>query len=99
MYAVRSARRLATPESKPFLPRYIRLRYDQFREKHVILGPEKVYWPDEISADILQLCDGQRDVAAIAKVLAVEYNAPEDVIRNDILEFVQEWSDNLMLKL
>lgn len=99
MYAVCSARRVATPESKPFLPPYIRLRHDPVREKQVILGPEKVYWPDEISVDILRLCDGVRDVAAIAKVLAVEYNAPEDVIRNDILEFVQEWSDNLMLKL
>lgn len=99
MYAVRRARAIANAESRPVLPRHIRLRYDRFREKHVILGPEKVYWPDEISVAILQLCDGERDVGAIAKVLAVEYNAPEDVIRNDILEFVQEWSDNLMLKL
>jgi pyrroloquinoline quinone biosynthesis protein D len=99
MYAVRAARAIATGTSKPVLPRHIRLRYDPVREKHVILGPEKVYWPDDISVAILNLCDGARDVDAISKVLAAEYNAPEDVIRKDILEFVQEWSDNLMLKL
>lgn len=99
MYAVRHARAIAAPASKPVLPPHIRLRYDPVREKHVILGPEKVYWPDETSVDILRLCDGSHDVAMIARVLAAEYNAPEDVIRNDILEFVQEWSDNLMLKL
>ena len=63
------------------------------------MSPEKVFWPDEISVEILKLCDGTRSIGTIADTLAAEYNAPRDVILADVMEFTQEWSDNLLLKL
>jgi pyrroloquinoline quinone biosynthesis protein D len=93
------ARRIATAESKPLLPRHVRLRFDPVREKYAVLAPEKLFWPDDVSVAILQLCDGSRSVGAIADTLAAEYNAPQGVILEDVLEFVQEWSDTLLLKI
>ena len=83
---------------QPFLPKHVRLHFDPVRQRDVVLSPEKVFWPDEISVEILKLCDGSRSVGVIADTLAAEYNAPRDVILADVMEFVQEWSDNLLLK-
>ena len=91
-------RRLVSEETRPFMPRHVRLHFDPVRQRDVVLSPEKVFWPDEISIEILKLCDGSRTVGAIADKLAAEYNAPRDVILADVMEFVQEWSDNLLLK-
>jgi pyrroloquinoline quinone biosynthesis protein D len=85
-------------QARPVLPRYVRLHFDPVRDRPVVLSPEKVLWPDAVSIEILKLCDGARCVGEIADVLAVEYNAPRDVILADVMEFVQEWSDNLLLK-
>ena len=91
-------RRIMTEATVPLLPRHVRLHFDPVRQRDVVLSPEKVFWPDEISVQILRLCDGTRSVGGIADTLAVEYNAPRDVILADVMEFVQEWSDNLLLK-
>jgi pyrroloquinoline quinone biosynthesis protein D len=84
--------------TQPLRPKHVRLHFDPVRQRDVVLSPEKVFWPDEISMEILKLCDGKRSVGAIADTLAAEYNAPRDVILADVMEFVQEWSDNLLLK-
>jgi pyrroloquinoline quinone biosynthesis protein D len=91
-------RAVITEETRPVLPRSVRLHFDPVRERDVVLSPEKVLWPDEISVEILKLCDGVRSVGAIADSLASDYNAPRDVILADVMEFVQEWTDNLLLK-
>jgi pyrroloquinoline quinone biosynthesis protein D len=94
-----SGRAIVTVASRPHLPRHVRLRFDPLRGKYVVLAPEKLVWPDAVSVAILKLCDGSRDVAAIAGLLAAEYGAPRGTILQDIVEFVQEWSDNLLLRL
>ncbi len=99
MIATAPNRAIATEASRPYLPRHVRLRFDPVREKFVVLAPEKLFWPDEVSVAILKQCDGSRDLAAIAGLLAKEYDAPRETILKDVQEFVQEWSDNLLLKL
>lgn len=99
MIAAAAIRALVTAESVPEMPRYVRLHFDKVRERHVVLAPEKIYWPDEISVEIINLCDGKRSVAEIAKVLAADYTAPEDIILKDVMEFIQEWSDSLLMKI
>jgi pyrroloquinoline quinone biosynthesis protein D len=89
---------IVTEASRPVMPRSVRLHFDPVRERDVVLSPEKVFWPDEISVEILKLCDGARSVGEIADKLAVDYNAPREVILADVMEFVQEWTDNLLLK-
>ncbi len=97
--SVASSRAIATEASRPHLPRHVRLRFDPVRERHVVLAPERLLWPDAVSVAILKECDGSRDLAAIADRLAEEYDAPRETILKDVLEFVQEWSDNLLLRL
>lgn len=89
---------MITPESKPALPRHIKLRHDAGRGRWVILAPERVFNPDDTAVSVLKLCDGVRDVRAITAELAVEYNAPADQILGDIVEMLQDLSDKGVVK-
>ena len=90
---------LVSAGSKPYLPRGVRMRYDTVRERFAVLGPERVYWPDPVSVDVLNLCDGQRSISSIAGQLAESYAAPVETIQADVLEFIQSWTDLHLLKL
>lgn len=92
-------RAVAFDLSKPKLPRHVRLQLNELRERWVVLAPEKVFWPDAVTVDVLRLCNGERTIAEIAAALAAGYNAPVEVIKQDVLEFVQEWSDKRLLIL
>ena len=92
-------RPLATTESKPYLPKYVRLHFDDTRHRFAVLAPERVYWPDDTAVEVLKLCDGERTISAIAARLARDYAAPAETIRADVLEFIQSWSDLRLLKL
>ena len=48
------------------------------------------YALDEVGAMIWELCDGQRDVAAIVAELCAEFDAPEAIVRADVLEFTDD---------
>jgi coenzyme PQQ biosynthesis protein PqqD len=43
---------------------------------------------DEVGATIWELCDGQRTVADIVTEVCGEFDAPEQIVRDDVLEFV-----------
>ena len=92
-------RAIVTPESKPLFPKYVRMQFDGVRKRFAVLAPERVYWPDDVSADILKLCDGKRSIAAIASELSQSYSAPVETIQADVLEFIQSWTDLHLLKL
>lgn len=79
--------------SQPKLKRFMKLRRDETRDQWVLLAPEKILTPDDISVAILQLCDGERTVGDISAKLAEQYNAPEDVIRTDVIEMLQGLAD------
>lgn len=79
--------------SRPVLPRHARLRYDETRHIWVILAPERVLAPDEIAVEVLQLCDGARDVASMVDGLALKYNAPRHAISTDVVAMLQDLAD------
>lgn len=85
-------------ENKPALRPHIHLRYDDKRQAWAVLAPEHVYWPDDISVAILQKLDGARTIARIITDLAKEYDAPEDAIEADVMEFLQTWADERLVK-
>ncbi|MBC8049730.1 MAG: pyrroloquinoline quinone biosynthesis peptide chaperone PqqD [Chitinophagales bacterium] len=85
--------------SRPKMPRHVRLQMNELRDRWVVLAPEKVMWPDPVSVDVLQLCNGLLTLAEIVDKLAVDYNAPPEVIKTDVMEFVQEWTDKRLLLL
>jgi pyrroloquinoline quinone biosynthesis protein D len=91
-------RAVISAESRPSLPRHIKLRQDAARGIWTILAPERVFTPDEIAVSVLQLCDGARTVDAIAEALSVTYSAPKEQIRTDIISMLQDLADKGVVK-
>jgi len=79
--------------SRPVLPRHAKLRFDETRRVWVILAPERVLAPDEIAVEVLQLCDGVRDVGTVSDQLAEKYAADRAVILNDVIAMLQDLAD------
>ena len=79
--------------SRPVLPRHARLKFDATRQVWVILAPERVLAPDEIAVEVLQLCDGIRNVAQMVDQLAAKYAAPREAISTDVLAMLQDLAD------
>ncbi len=71
--------------SRPRLPRGVKLRHDDVRGRWTLLAPERIFEVDATAAAVLQLCDGQRNLAAIVAELAERYNAPPTVIEKDVV--------------
>src|SRR5580704_10773670 len=93
MAALRSRNISVSETSRPVLPRHVRLKFDETRQVWVILAPERVLAPDEIAVEVLQLCDGVRDVAAMIDQLAVKYAAERDAIATDVIAMLQDLAD------
>jgi pyrroloquinoline quinone biosynthesis protein D len=90
---------MVSPGSKPSLPKHVRIQFDPLRQAYAVLAPEKVFWPNEISLDILRRCDGSSTVDEIVIGLASEYDAPDEDVKADVNAFLQEWSDKLLVRL
>ncbi|MEM1198177.1 MAG: pyrroloquinoline quinone biosynthesis peptide chaperone PqqD [Pseudomonadota bacterium] len=84
-------------DSQPALPAHVRLQFDELRGKWVVLAPERVLWPDDVSVDIIKLCDGSRTLDQIVDKLADDYGAPRAEISADVSEFLQGWADQRLL--
>jgi pyrroloquinoline quinone biosynthesis protein D len=79
--------------TRPVLPRHAKLKFDETRQRWVILAPERVLAPDDIAVEILQLCDGMRSVADIIGLLAEKYTADRDAIGTDVVAMLQDLAD------
>lgn len=92
-------RALVSSRSVPSLPKHVRIQYDPVRQAFAVLSPEKVFWPNDISLDILRRCDGRSTVGHIIADLAADYDAEQEAVAADVVAFLQEWSDKLLVKL
>ena len=63
-----------TSASRPSLWRLARVEYDPVRKRPVLLYPEGAVLLNDTGAEILQLVDGQRSVADIARALSARYD-------------------------
>jgi pyrroloquinoline quinone biosynthesis protein D len=77
----------------PRLKSHVRLQFSAPRGQWIVQAPERVLMPDDIAVAVLKRCDGSASVSAIAQALAVEYNAPVDVVTNDVLELLQDLAE------
>ena len=59
----------------------------------MILAPERVLVPDDLSVEVLQLCDGQRSIQDVVAVLAEKFAADPDLIMTDCLALLQGLAD------
>jgi pyrroloquinoline quinone biosynthesis protein D len=98
MMALRE-RAIVSLRSVPSLPKHVRMQYDPVRQAFAVLSPEKIFWPNDISLDILRRCDGRSTVGHIIAALAADYDAEQEAVAVDVIAFLQEWSDKLLVKL
>lgn len=91
-------RLIITDASKPTMQPHVHFRQDNLRKAWVVLAPEHVYWPDETSVAILQKLDGVRNVACIIDDLARDYDAPHAAVAADVIEFLQTWADERLIR-
>ena len=77
-------------QSRPHLPRGVRLKRDEARKRWTLLAPERIFEIDDMAATVLELCDGERDLAGIVAELAARYTAPPEVIENDVVAMLAD---------
>lgn len=93
MAELRSRRMSVSEASRPILPRHAKLKFDDSRQRWVILAPERVLAPDDIAVEVLQLCDGARTVADMIDLLAAKYTADRGEIGTDVVAMLQDLAD------
>jgi len=93
MAALRSRNISVQEASRPMLPRHAKLKFDETRQRWVILAPERVLAPDDIAVEILQLCDGMRRVGDVIDLLAAKYTADRTAIGTDVIAMLQDLAD------
>jgi len=85
-----------TPASIPSLWRLARLNFDPVRQQHVLLYPEGAMMLNESGAAILELCDGQRSISQIAKILDERYHC--DVLA-DVTEYLSQLEEKEFIRV
>jgi pyrroloquinoline quinone biosynthesis protein D len=75
-----------TPRLRPG----VKFRFDEVRQAWVLLAPEKLFLPDEIAVEILKRVDGRRTTAQIVADLAAVYQAPAEVIGEDVKAMLED---------
>ena len=77
-------------QSRPRLPKGVKLKHDEVRSRWTLLAPERIFEVDATAAAVLELCDGERDLAAIVAELAKRYSAPPAVIEKDVVAMLAD---------
>jgi pyrroloquinoline quinone biosynthesis protein D len=74
-------------------PPHVKFRFDATRDRWVVLAPERLLLPDEMSIEILRLLDGERSVDAMIDALAAKFDAPRAEIASDVKTLLQDLAD------
>jgi coenzyme PQQ biosynthesis protein PqqD len=70
-------------------------------DTRVLLDPSdgNYFALDDVSGRIWDLCDGKRTVAEIVAALCAEYDAPQETVEADVMEFLGELlTDGLVIR-
>jgi pyrroloquinoline quinone biosynthesis protein D len=86
------------PGSVVRLPSGVRLKKDEARDRHVLLGPERALVMDPIGIAILGQVDGVKSVRQMINALAQAYAADPEMIGKDVSAFLAELADRRMLE-
>ena len=73
-----------TPESRPRLPRGVRLVNSEAQGGWVLLAPERVFKAEGPAHEIIKRCTGEVTVSEIVDDLVKTFNAPRDRIMTDV---------------
>ena len=83
-----------TPDSRPKLWRVARIDFDRVRQRPVLLYPEGAMFINETGKAILELCDGQRTIGEIARVLGERFQAN---VEADVIEYLSRLSTRFLI--
>jgi pyrroloquinoline quinone biosynthesis protein D len=72
--------------AKPQLAAKVRLKWDEVRQKPLLLFPEGVLVLNPTAHEVVALCDGQRTIAEIVKTLSEKFHS--DTIDADVKELL-----------
>jgi pyrroloquinoline quinone biosynthesis protein D len=78
------------PQARPRLPKGVKLKRDDVRGRWTLLAPERIFEIDATAATVLELCDGERDLAAIVAELVKRYTAPAALIEKDVVAMLAD---------
>ena len=76
---------------------HAKFRFDAVRQAWIVLAPERLLLPDEQAVAVLRLVDGARDADAIIDALSAQYEAPREVVADDVLAMLQGLFDKKVL--
>jgi pyrroloquinoline quinone biosynthesis protein D len=86
-------------DSRPRLPRGVRLVHNEAQGGWVLLAPERVFKADAIAAEIVKRCTGEATFDAIVDDLASNFNAPRERILADVTAMLRGLADKKLLEL
>ncbi len=73
---------------------HIVFRFDETRQRWVMVAPERLLLPDEQAVEILKLLDGKVSVGEIVDALAARYTrASRELIARDVTTMLQNLAD------
>jgi pyrroloquinoline quinone biosynthesis protein D len=87
------------PDSRPRLPRGVRLVHSEAQGGWVLLAPERVFKANAVTTEILKRCTGEATFAAIVDELAKTYAAPRERIVADVTTLLRGLADKRLLEL
>jgi pyrroloquinoline quinone biosynthesis protein D len=82
-------------DSVPHLWRLARLDYDPARQRPVLLYPEGAVLLNETGKEILELVDGTRTIAEIARILGERY---ETDVTADVAEYLSHLAERELIQ-
>jgi len=88
-----------TADTRPRLPRGVRLVHNEAQGGWVLLAPERVFKADAIAAEIVKRCTGEATFAEIVDDLAKTYAAPRERIAADAGALLRSLADKKLLEL
>jgi pyrroloquinoline quinone biosynthesis protein D len=77
----------------PAFGRGMKFRFDAVRDAWVVLGPERLFLPDEHAVEVLKLVDGARSLGAITEALCARFAAPRDVVMQDVAALLEDLAE------
>jgi pyrroloquinoline quinone biosynthesis protein D len=86
------------PDTRPRLPRGVRLVHNEAQGGWVLLAPERVFKADPIAAEVVKRCTGEATFAAIVDDLAATFGAPRERVLTDVSALLQGLADKKLLE-
>jgi pyrroloquinoline quinone biosynthesis protein D len=87
------------PDSKPRLPRGVRLTHNEAQGGWVLLAPERIFKADAIAVEILKRCTGETTLDAIVDDLAAAFKAPRERVHADVTKLLGGLAEKKLLEL